>query len=357
MEDYIRELPMGPTDSAAEQASRARWDAIAKPIGSLGALEEALVRIATLTGSPRVDLSRRCVTVFCADNGVIAQGVSQSSQDVTYDVANSVARGRSSVNHMAAAARIDCVTIDMGTCIPLDAPGVLSHRIAAGTADITQGPAMTRAQALEGIRVGVELVGELASEGYRIVATGEVGMGNTTTATAMACAFLGIGPERLAGRGAGLSDEGLERKVMAIRRALEVNEPDSADPLDILAKLGGFDIAGMCGAFLGGAVHRVPIVVDGLISTVAAYCATRLRPECRKALLASHLSAEPAARLLLDGMGLKPVIDAGMRLGEGTGAICLMPLLDMACSLYSHGSTFDDCGIVGYEGAKRCGSC
>ena len=202
------------------------------------------------------------------------------------------------------------------------------------------------------MRAGVELVGELVGDGYSLIATGEMGIGNTTTATAVACVLLGSSPRELVGRGAGLSDAGLARKEAAIARALEVNRPRADDPLDVLAKLGGFDIAGLCGMFLGGAVHRVPIVIDGLISTVAAFCAWRLRPECLAAMLPSHLSSEPATAALLAQMGLHPVIDAGMHLGEGTGAVCLIPLLDMALALFG-GTTFAACGLDPYEEDPR----
>ena len=230
----------------------------------------------------------------------------------------------------------------------VDATGKVTA-VAAGTANIAVGPAMTREQAARAVMVGVDLVGELRSQGYGLVATGEMGIGNTTTATAMACAFLGLSPAQLVGRGAGLSNEGLQRKRAVVERALAIHEPQADDPLDVLSKLGGFDIAGMCGLFLGGAVHRVPIVADGLISLVAAHCAWRMRPECLQAILASHVSAEPAAGLLLEGMGLSAPIHAGLRLGEGTGAVCLVPLLDMALAVYDSGQSFARLGIEAYQ--------
>ena len=349
MDTYIGSLAIGRPDDKAAQQARARWDAIAKPLGSLGALEDAIVQIAALTGNREVDISRRCVVVLCADNGVVAQGVASSDPAVTGIIARTVLDNKSSVCCMGAPMSIDCLAVDMGMFEPIDDDRMRNRRIAAGTKDFTQGPAMTRAQALQAIRTGVDLVGELAREGYGLIATGEMGIGNTTTSCAMACAFTGINPRRLVGRGAGLSDEGLAKKVDAIRHAIEVNNPDATDPIDVLSKLGGFDIAGMCGMFLGGAVHRVPVVVDGVISTVAAYCAWRLRPECKMALLPSHLSAEPAAAILLDRMGLEPIIHASMRLGEGTGAACLVPLLDMALNLYHKGPTYADFSIEAYE--------
>ncbi len=337
-----------PADAAAARRARDKWNAVAKPIGSLGLLEDAVVKIAALTGSEEIDIAKRCVAVLCADNGVVAQGVTQSEPEITTIVASCVARGISSVCKMSAPVSVDCIAFDFGMLHPCDVPGVRDYCIARGTADITAGPAMTRSQALSAIQAGIDVVAQLKDEGYRLIATGEMGIGNTTTSTAMACVFTGMTPEQLTGRGAGLSDAGLERKVWAIKRALATNDPDENDPIDILAKVGGFDIAGLCGVFLGGAIHRVPIVVDGVISTIAAYCATQLHPECSIALLASHVSSEPAAPILLERMGLSPIIQAQMRLGEGTGAACLVPLLDMALSLYN-GSTFDDYGMDAYE--------
>lgn len=350
--DYIGSLVMAPVDEGAANRARAAWNEVAKPLGALGALEDYVVKIAALTGSEQVDIARRCVTVLCADNGVVAEGVSQSGSEVTAVVARNLARGVSSVCRMCAPARVDCIAVDMGMLEPIGLPGIRERRIAAGTRNIAQGPAMTRAQALAAVRAGVELVGELVGDGYSLIATGEMGIGNTTTATAVACSLLGSSPWELVGRGAGLSDAGLARKEAAIARALEVNRPRADDPLDVLAKLGGFDIAGLCGMFLGGAVHRVPIVIDGLISTVAAFCAWRLRPECLAAMLPSHLSSEPATAALLAHMGLHPVIDAGMHLGEGTGAVCLIPLLDMALALFG-GTTFAACGLDPYEEDPR----
>ena len=207
---------------------------------------------------------------------------------------------------------------------------------------------MTRAQAERAILTGAELALEQKAAGVGLLATGEMGIGNTTTSAAVACALLGGSPAEMTGRGAGLSDAGLERKLRAVETALAHNRPDPADPIDVLAKVGGFDIAGMCGIFLGGAAGRVPVLMDGFISTAAALCALRLCPGAGKAMLASHVSAEPAGRRLLDALGKRPLITAGMRLGEGTGAVAAIPLLDMALALYSEGTTFDSTGIEAY---------
>jgi nicotinate-nucleotide--dimethylbenzimidazole phosphoribosyltransferase len=257
---------------------------------------------------------------------------------------------------MASTMRVDPFAIDLGMAQPQCVSGLIDRRVAAGTGNIARGPAMTRDQALQAIRAGMDLAAQLKGEGYDIVASGEMGIGDTTTASAMAAAFLGLPVEQVVGRGAGLSDEGLARKRDAVRRAIAVNRPDGADALDVLAKLGGFEIAGMAGLFIGGSLHRLPVIVDGFISAVAAFTACRLVPACAPALLASHVSAEPAARLVLARLSLHPPIKAGMYLGEGAGAVCLIPLLDAALALYK-GTTFQQAGIDAYDPALAGAGC
>lgn len=345
-----------PPDEVARAEARRRWNDCAKPLGSLGLLETALEDIAALTGSADIRLDRRAVLVLCADNGVVAQGVTQSPSSVTGLVAKQLAARRTSVCRMAQAARCQVVPVDVGILDFQEMPGVLSRRIGNGTGDISQGPAMTRRQAEQALHTGMELVREQQVLGVDLLATGEMGIGNTTTSSAVACVLLGRPAEEMTGRGAGLSDQGLQKKTAAIRRALEVNRPDPSDPLDILQKVGGFDIAAMCGVFLGGALYRVPVLIDGLISAVAALCALRLCPAAGKAMLASHVSAEPAGGLVLEALGKQPLITAGMRLGEGTGAVAAMPLLDLALAVYRESYTFEEGGIEAYQpqGGAQC---
>ena len=345
-----------PPDEVARAEARRRWNDCAKPLGSLGLLETALEDIAALTGSADIRLDRRAVLVLCADNGVVAQGVTQSPSSVTGLVAKQLAARRTSVCRMAQAARCQVVPVDVGILDFQEMPGVLSRRIGNGTGDISQGPAMTRRQAEQALHTGMELVREQQALGVDLLATGEMGIGNTTTSSAVACVLLGRPAEEMTGRGAGLSDQGLQKKTAAIRRALEVNRPDPSDPLDILQKVGGFDIAAMCGVFLGGALYRVPVLIDGLISAVAALCALRLCPAAGKAMLASHVSAEPAGGLVLEALGKQPLITAGMRLGEGTGAVAAIPLLDLALAVYRESYTFEEGGIEAYQpqGGAQC---
>lgn len=337
-----------PADGAAARASRSRWNSLAKPIGGLGLLEDSIVRIAALTGTDDVRLGKRAVFVYCADNGVVKEGVTQTGPEVTAVVAANLAKGDTSVCRMASVAKCDVIPVDMGMFNPVEDERVLRRRIAAGTANIAEGPAMSREDALRAIIAGVEFVKEYKDKGYGIIATGEMGIGNTTSSSAVASVLLSKPVPEVTGRGAGLSDEGLRRKISAIERAIEINRPDPSDSIDVLMKVGGFDIAAMTGCFLGGAIYRVPIIVDGFISAVSALIAKRICPNSICAIFASHVSAEPASVAVLKTLGLAAPITAGMRLGEGTGAVALLPLLDMTLSVYHGMCTFDDTGIEAY---------
>ena len=341
-----------PPDEAARAAAHAHWAALAKPLGGLGSLETMLEAAAALTGTPELDFARRAVLVLCADNGVVAQGVSQTNASVTRAVLQNLAARRTSVCQMAAAAHCSVVPVDMGIA-GAPVPGVQDCRIAPGTKDFTCGPAMTRAQTVQAIGCGIALVRGQKQQGVQLLATGEMGIGNTTTSSAVASVLLGAPVQSMTGRGAGLSDAGLARKIDAIRRGIARNQPNPADPLDVLAKLGGFDIAGLCGVFLGGALEGVPILMDGFISSVAALCAVRLCPAAAKAVFASHVSAEPAAHMVLDALGKAPLITANLHLGEGTGAVASIPLWDMALAVYRGCYSFAEGGIAPYT--PQCG--
>ena len=332
----------------AAQAARRRWFSVAKPLDSLGLLEDMVVKLAGIQGSDQVDISRRCCLTFCADNGVVAEGVTQTDSSVTAAVARSIARGTGNICQMAKVARCDVFAVDVGMRDKVDDPRVIDRRVAPGTKNIALGPAMTKAECLQAIAAGEDMVREMVEQGYRLIATGEMGIGNTTTASAVACALTGAEVARITGRGAGLSDEGLMRKRAAVERALLINRPDPNDALDVLMKVGGFDICAMAGAFLGGAKYGVAVLVDGFISSVAALCARRMLPEAADFMLATHVSREPAGAFLLETLDLQPVINAGMALGEGTGAVAAMPLIDMALAVY-RGATFGDIAVEAYK--------
>ena len=341
---YDRKLP----DEGARMRAQQKWDRVAKPLNSLGRMEELICRIAAIQGTEDVRLAPRCALVFCADHGVVAEGVSQSGQEVTALVAQSIAEGSANVNLMASAAKTDVFAVDMGMACEVKHPALIGRSVARGTKNMVHGPAMRREQAICALQAGIDLAGEMKARGYAMIATGEMGIGNTTASAAIAGVLLNAPVESMTGRGAGLSDGGLMRKINAIRRAIEVNRPDKNDPIGVLAGLGGFEIAGMAGAFLGGMTHGIPVVIDGVISAVAALLALRISPEAGEFMLASHMSREPAGKLVMEALGLEPVIDAGMALGEGTGAVMLFPLLDMAHRVYCGDHTFADLGMDAY---------
>ena len=340
---------IGPLDKNAMAEAQRRWDSIAHPLNSLGMLERDIIRIAGITGDPNVDLSKKAVVAMCADNGVVAEGVTQTGQEVTAIVTENMSKGDTSVCCMARIAGAEVIPVDIGVARPVTGENIRQCCVRRGTANMTKGPAMSREEAAKAVMTGILLVEELKQVGFRLLATGEMGIGNTTTSSAIVSVLLGKDPAEVTGRGAGLTSEGLERKINAIRTAIAVNQPDSADPLDVLHKVGGLDIAGLAGVFLGGAIHRVPVLVDGFISSAAALVAAAICPAAKDYMLASHASNEPAGRMVLETLGLTPFLHAGMCLGEGTGAVAVMPLLDMGAAVYREMCTFAATDIEAYE--------
>ncbi len=340
---------IGPLDQRAMEEAQRRWDSIAHPLNSLGLLERDIVRIAGITGSADMDLSKKAVVVMCADNGVVAQGVTQTGQDVTAIVTENMSKGDTSVCCMSRVAGAEVIPVDIGVAKPVTGARIRQKCVRRGTADMTQGPAMTREEAAQAVMTGLELVGELKEAGYRILATGEMGIGNTTTSSAIVSVLLGKEAAEVTGRGAGLSTEGYQKKIAAVERAIALNRPDPADGLDVLHKVGGLDIAGLAGIFLGGAVHHIPVLVDGFISSAAALTAAAICPACRDYMLGSHASNEPAGRMVLEALGLHPFLFAEMCLGEGTGAVAVMPLLEMGAAVYRGMCTFEATDIEAYQ--------
>lgn len=300
--EYIRQLNerIQEPDREAATLAKNRWDSIAKPLSSLGMLEEDIIRIAALTGSANVDISKRAVAMFCSDNGVVAQGVTQTGSEVTVIVAANAAKGKSSVCNMARAVNADVFPIDVGMLHR--AEGVCDRHVANGTRDITIEPAMTMEQAKKAIDTGIDTVNRLKKGGYKLIVTGEMGIGNTTTAAAVTAVLTGLPVNAAVGRGAGLSDEGLIKKRNAIIKAISLNRPDPENALDVLSKLGGFDMAAMAGAFIGGAIYRTPVIIDGFISSAAALIAKRMCPasvtRCLPAILRRSLPQKGYPRSL-----------------------------------------------------------
>lgn len=350
LDEYLKQIKPSNQDSMKE--AKFRLDHIAKPLHSLGLLEDAIVKLAGIKGTSNVSLSKKALVILCADNGVVEEKVTQTGSEVTAVVAANFLSSVSCACIMAKQSNTDVYPIDMGMLtdvFPKDTPLNQGKKIAYGTKNIAKSPAMSKEEAVKGIIAGIETVGELKEMGYDIIATGEMGIGNTTTSSALTALLLRVPVEQVTGRGAGLTGEGLIRKQMVIKKAIEQNQPDFNDPIDLLSKLGGFDIAGLTGVFLGGAIYQVPIVIDGIISAVAALLAVRLSPDTKDYILPSHLSREPAAKMLLDELDLKPFLTCDMCLGEGTGAVALYPLLDMGLSVYNNMSTFEDIKIDDYE--------
>lgn len=340
-------------DNKAQEAAKKRWNQVAKPLYSLGLLEETLVTIAGICRTPRVRIEKKALVIMCADNGVVEEGVTQAGQEVTAIVTQNFTKGDSCACIMAKQAGVNVFPVDIGVASPLDDLGerypLLQKKIAYGTKNIHREPAMTRAETLSAIETGIHLVEDLKNMGYGLIATGEMGIGNTTTSSAVASVLLGQDPDRMTGRGAGLTKQGVQNKIRVIREAIALHKPDRLDGIDVLSKVGGLDLAGLTGIFLGGAIYQVPILLDGFISGTAALAAFVICPRAREYMLATHQSSEPAGAAILNALGLKPMIHAEMCLGEGTGAIAAVPLLSMAVAVYDTMSTFHDIEIEDYQ--------
>lgn len=331
-------------DAGAEAQVRTRLDSLTKPIGSLGRLEDLAVLLAGITAEARPVFERRAVIVMAADHGVTAQGVSAYPREVTAQMLANFVAGGAAINVLARLARARVVVVDMG----VDADpvlGVLDRKVARGTRDMTAGPAMRRDEAERAIDVGIQLIRQEHERGLHLVATGDMGIGNTTAAAAITAVLTGSTVRAVTGRGTGIDDATLERKVALIERAIATNRPDPADPVDVLAKIGGYEIAGLVGVILSACALRVPVVLDGFASGAAALVASRLHRSVPGYLIPAHRSAEPGHTSLLGSLGLRPLLELELRLGEGTGAALAMPLIDAAVALVGEMATFESAGV------------
>lgn len=338
-----------PVDRISMDRAEKRWMSVGKPLFSLGTLEGAVIRMAGMKRKSQFTLAKKGLVILCADNGVVAEGVTQTGQEVTAIVADNFAQGKASVCHMCKEAGADVFPVDIGMSADVPAVTKAAQKVAYGTKNFALEPAMTTDEVWQAIQVGIDIVQGLKQQGYDILATGEMGIGNTTTSSAVASVLLHKEVKLMTGRGAGLDSAGLQRKIEVIRRGIDLHRPNPSDVIDVLAKVGGLDIVGMAGVFLGGAIYGVPIVIDGFISSVAALCAVRLAETAKDYMLPSHVSKEPGGRILLDALGFSPFITCGMFLGEGSGAVALFPLLDMALRVYNHMGTFDEVKIDQYK--------
>ena len=349
-------LRIVPADEAAGEKAAYRWSKVAKPLHSLGILEEDIRRIAAMQGKGQPDISKKALVLFCADNGVVEEGVTQTGQEVTAAVTRNFTRGESCSCLMAQRAGADVFPVDIGVACEMDKLGtvypLIDRKIRRGTRNFTKEPAMSRREVITAILTGADLVRVLKRAGYGILATGEMGIGNTTTSSAVAASLLGMDAETVTGRGAGLSTEGLLRKKTVIANALTKYGFDgweTSDAFEVLCTVGGFDIAAIAGAFIGGAMYGVPIVIDGLISVVGALVASRLCPASREVMIPSHMSKEPCTVKIMEELKLSPIIHGELALGEGTGAALLFPMLDMAEAVYRNDETFDKLAIPAYQ--------
>lgn len=348
------------------EAAKKRWDSIGKPIAGLGLLEDAVARMAAVSRKVRIALDQKALVVMCGDHGVIAEGVSQCGPDVTAIVARNLADRRASASIMAARAGVDVFPVDVGIRGPkmgrpdLKAGQLTDRRLAEGTGNIAREPAMTSAQCMEALLTGINIVGDLSQAGYQAVCIGEMGVGNTTPASALTSVLLNLPADEVTGKGAGLSDEGLRHKIEVVERAVArywaAAEQIEDGPhfraevgVEVLAQLGGFEIAAMTGLCIGGAVFGVPVILDGVISLASALAARLICENCVGSLFASHKPLEPAGAKILNYLHLKPVIDAGLCLGEGTGAVLALSLYESAAAVYNEMKTFDEIGVEPYR--------
>ena len=335
-----------PLDRGAMAKARARQDILTKPQGSLGKLEELSIQLAGIQGKPIPQIRHKAIVTMAGDHGVVAEGVSLFPQEVTAQMVYNFLRGGAGINVIARQAGARIIVVDIGVASDLEPnPQLLSRKVAFGTQNMALGPAMTREQAERAIETGIGVVADEVAKGLDIVGTGDMGIGNTTASSAICAVMTGKPVAEVTGRGTGIADEQLVHKIEVINRALAVNHPDPGQPFDVLAKVGGFEIGGLAGVMLAAAAHRIPIVIDGFISGAAALIAIALSPKVRGFLIAGHVSAEAGHRLLLRHLGLKPLLDLGMRLGEGTGAALGIFLAEVAAKVLAEMSTFDEAGV------------
>ncbi len=356
-EDLFRMVLTKP-DINLKKDMKDSWDSIAKPIDSLGLLEDLVIKVGTIKGKNDISLAKKCVVVMCSDNGVEEEGITQSGRDVTYKVARALGMGESSVCTLAKSAGVDVFPVDIGVDCEDRIPGVEYKKIRRGTNNFLNEAAMSEEECLQAIKTGIDTVFSLKEKQYNIICTGEMGIANTATTALVAALLLELSAEEVTGRGAGLDDVRLEKKKKVIAQGIEKYkaEIDAIDDIsdrafETLRVAGGFDIAAMVGLFIGGALYHIPIVIDGVISAVAAFIAYMINPVPEDYMIPSHMSREPVAKILFseDNLNMKPILCADLALGEGTGAVLFMPILDMALSFFKNGLRFADVDIEKYE--------
>ncbi|MCL2226867.1 MAG: nicotinate-nucleotide--dimethylbenzimidazole phosphoribosyltransferase [Oscillospiraceae bacterium] len=343
LEDYIEKIVL--LDEKAMECARERQSVLAKPPGSLGRLEEISIQLAGISGGMFYDTSKRCVIIMSADNGVFEEGVAATPQSVTYSQTVNFVRGIPGVAAIAKQFAADLIVVDVGVNADIDHPLIRNRKIRKSTWNIAKGDAMTYDEAVQAILIGIETAVEAVEDGYTLFGAGEMGIANTTTSAAVLSALTGLSAEKAAGKGAGLSDEAYKHKIHVVRSAIERNRPDAGDPIDVLAKVGGFDLAALAGVFLGCAFMKVPVVIDGFISMVSALAAARIQPLAKEYMIASHASFEHGFVHAAQALGVEPCLNLNMRLGEGSGCPIMFAVIDAACAAMRDMGTFAEAEI------------
>jgi nicotinate-nucleotide--dimethylbenzimidazole phosphoribosyltransferase len=335
-----------PLDKVAMDEAQKRLDFLLKPQGSLGKLEDIAKKMAGITGMVSNTIDKKAVMVMCSDNGIVDEGIASFPRSISNLVADSMLKGIAGIGIMARHAKADIRVVDLGLETDVTTPGIINRKIRRITSNFLKGPAMSREEAIKAIEIGIEETNKTIDQGYNLFATGEVGIGNTTTSSAVLHVFTGCSLDDVVGRGAGLNDDGLNRKKEVIRLAVENLKPDASDPLDVLSKVGGFDIAGMAGTYLACAARRMPVVMDGFISGASAVLACRICPEVVNYIIPSHGSAEPGAKVIMKELGMEPMLYMNMRLGEGTGAALAFNIIEASMFMMNNMGTFGDIGMA-----------
>lgn len=329
-------------DREAVEKAQAHMDSLIKPLGSLGKLESIAVKMAGITGKVHNSVDKKCSIVMVADNGICEEGVAGTPQDITLIQGMNMTKGICGMGVLSAHAGADIKVVDIGIMSDYNNDKVYNRKIKYGTDNFAKGPAMSREEAVKAMEVGIEMVEMAVSEGYQILGTGEMGIGNTSSTSAVFMAMTGESAERAVGKGGGLTDEALIHKRKVIADAIKLNNPDPKDPVDVVAKVGGLDIAGMAGCFLGAAYFRVPVIIDGVISALAAYVAAQINPLVKDFMFSSHKSKEPVYDLIFKELGMEPMLDMDMRLGEGTGCALAFHIISASCAVMNNMATFED---------------
>ncbi len=331
-----------PLNKEAIKNACERLDSLTKPIGSLGEIENIIAKMAGITGKVHNKINKKNVVIMCGDNGVVDEGVSNCPKSVTATVTDNFTKKITGVYVLSKFAGSDITVVDVGVDVVFNNPKIINKKIAYGTMNMMKGPAMTKEQTIKAIEVGIATVDDLVDKGYDLFGTGEMGVGNTATSAAILSVFSGLEVDMAVGKGSGITEEQYINKKRVIKKSIEVNKPDKNDVIDVLSKVGGFDIAGLCGCFLSAAKNRVPIVIDGFISSAAALCAYKLNPLVIGYIFASHLSAEPGASFIMNEIGLKPMLNLNMRLGEGSGCPLAFNIIEAALFTMDNMGTFEE---------------